>query len=161
MPRRKKSEINLENTSDKKEVFETLTDATFTESELVKVSKKTKKLSFLNILVLMLFVSFLVTSYLFFQARKLTTDPNIVQEKKIKKTVEMVEKLIDLPQGELPTMAVISSVEGLKDQPFFMDAKEGDVVLLFNNAQKIYLFDPEKNIILNASSLNFGVPQSQ
>lgn len=62
--------------------------------------------------------------------------------------VAEVGKLMKLPQGELPTTATISDISKLKEQPFFQNAKNGDILLVYNKAGKAILYDPrEKKIV--------------
>lgn len=68
--------------------------------------------------------------------------------------IARVGKLTLLPEGETPTIATVSNPEKLRDQPFFADAKEGDKVLVYTIARKVYLYDPVGNILLNVAPLN-------
>jgi hypothetical protein len=71
-------------------------------------------------------------------------------------TVEKISKLIILPADETPTIATVSDLEALKGQPFFADAKVGDIVLIYANAKKAILYDPVLNKIVNATSVGIG-----
>lgn len=73
--------------------------------------------------------------------------------------VEAVGKLIVLPQGEDPTVASVSDPEKLKDQPFFVNAKIGDKVLIYTKARKAYLYDPKQNKLLEVAPLTVENPQ--
>ncbi len=95
-------------------------------------------------------------AYMYSEYATLTQDPNAVNERKIAAVVEKVEKIIDLPQDELPTLATVSDTSTLEDQPFFANAEVGDQVLLYTNARKAYLYSPSKNIIVEVASLNIG-----
>lgn len=70
--------------------------------------------------------------------------------------VEKIGRLIALPEGETPTLATVTDPEQLKDQPFFAKAEVGFQVLLYANAQKAFLYDPNKNIIVEVATLNLG-----
>lgn len=71
----------------------------------------------------------------------------------IKALVEKVGKLIKLPDGETPTVATVSNLDRLKDQPFFANAKVGDRVLLYTQAKKAILYDPFDNRIVEVGPL--------
>lgn len=70
--------------------------------------------------------------------------------------IERVGLLIDLPKGEVPTVATISDPEKLRDQPFFANAKVGDKVLLYTQARKAYLYDPERNKLIEVAPITAG-----
>ena len=74
-----------------------------------------------------------------------------------KKIIEMVGKLIQLPEDEQPSVATVTDPEKLKDQPFFARAKIGDKVLIFNNAKRAILYDPIANKIIDVSPININV----
>ena len=94
--------------------------------------------------------------YLFNEYSTLTTDPNLKNQQKIEHVVARVEKLVDVPEGEVPTLADITDTESLKDQPFFQNAKVGDQVLLYQTARKAYLYRPSENILVQVASLGEG-----
>ncbi len=62
--------------------------------------------------------------------------------------VAEVGKIMKLPDQEFPTMATISDVSKLKDQPFFRNSKNGDILLVYNKAGKAILYNPtDKKIV--------------
>ncbi len=117
----------------------------------VKDSKKITK-----IITILLVVAVLLSVFFFVQYRSNLKDPNAESREKIESLVLKVGKLIDLPQGETPTLAEITSIENLKDQPFFAKAKVGDQVLLYTVARKAFLYDPVANVIVEVASVNLG-----
>ena len=106
---------------------------------------------------LMLFVVAVVFAvYSYTQLAELRGDPQRVAEKEVEELVNRVGKLIVLPEGEQPTVATVSDVESLREQPFFAQAKNGDKVLIYTNARKVILYDPVKNKIVEVAPLNIG-----
>lgn len=77
-------------------------------------------------------------------------------EQEAKDLIEKVSKLVVLPQDETPTIATVSDVEKLKDQPFFANAKNGYKVLIYTNAKKAILYDPFENKIVEIAPVNLG-----
>ncbi len=87
------------------------------------------------------------------------TDPATLQkaaQEEVKRLVGDVGKLIELPNGEEPTVATITDIEKLKNQPFFQKAKNGDKVLIYTNAKKAILYDPNAHKILDVAPVNIG-----
>lgn len=72
------------------------------------------------------------------------------------KIINEVGKLIVLPQGETPTIATVSDLSKLQGQPFFTNAKVGDIVLIYAKAQKAILYDPMANKIIELAPVYSG-----
>lgn len=70
------------------------------------------------------------------------------------KVIEEVSKLIVLPEGEEPTVATVSEVEKLREQPFFRNAQNGYKVLIYSGAGKAVLYDPVAKKIVEVAPLN-------
>lgn len=71
-----------------------------------------------------------------------------------------VGKIYNLPQGEIPTMATISDIGKLKDQPFFQNGKNGDILLVFNKAGKAILYNPTDKKIIEVAPINSSPPSN-
>lgn len=69
---------------------------------------------------------------------------------------QKVGKLIELPEGETPTVATVSDKTKLSDQIFFQRSENGDKVLIFTNAQKAILYRPSVNKIIEVSTVNLA-----
>ncbi len=96
------------------------------------------------------------TTFYFYKNSKLS-QPNqspAADQAETKALVEKVGRLIVLPEGEVPTVATITDPGALKNQAFFVDAKQGYKVLIFNVAKKAILYDPVANKIVNVAPLN-------
>lgn len=108
------------------------------------------------ILVLILLAVTAATVYFYVEVRGLERNPDKVNQEKVAALVAKVEKLIDLPQGEVPSTATIVDPAPLAGNPFFAKAKPGDEVLFYPLAGKAFLYDPKANIIVEVASLNIG-----
>ncbi len=69
--------------------------------------------------------------------------------------LSQVKKLIALPD-EVPTVATVSDIEKLADQPFFVNAQNGDKVLIFTNAKKAILYRPSAGLIIDVAPVTIG-----
>lgn len=69
-----------------------------------------------------------------------------------KKYVTEIGKIVRLPD-ETPSIATITDVSKLKDQPFFKDANNGDVLLVFSKSGKVILYDPANKKIVDMTTL--------
>lgn len=85
-----------------------------------------------------------------------TQSPEVRAVEETNSVVEKVGRLIALPEGETPTLATVTDPAQLAGQPFFAKAEVGFQVLLYVNAQKAFLYDPKKDIIVEVATLNLG-----
>jgi hypothetical protein len=65
-----------------------------------------------------------------------------------------VSTLTVLPSGETPTVATVTDITKLKGQAFFVNAQNGDKVLIYTGAKKAYLYRPSTAKIINIAPLN-------
>lgn len=72
------------------------------------------------------------------------------------KLISEVGKLIALPSDEKPTVATITDIDKLRDQPFFANARNGDRVLIYTNAKKAFLYRPSEKRILEVGAVNIN-----
>lgn len=107
----------------------------------------------LGILVLILAA---IAAYFYVQYSNLKSDPAKESQAEAQKLAAQVGKLIVLPVGEQPTVATVTDVEKLKDQPFFAKAQNGNKVLIYTQAKKAILFDPVANKIIEVAPINIG-----
>lgn len=117
----------------------------------IKPRKSFLKKYFALILILLVIVLALTSAYFY---KKSTTNQDQVSQAEIKSLVEKVGRLAVVPTDETPTVATVSDPEALKDQAFFVDAKKGDKVLIYSNAKKAFLYDPNADKIVNIAPLN-------
>lgn len=95
--------------------------------------------------------------YYYFQYRSLTSriqNPGL----EAKEVLAKVGKLIDLPEGEEPTIATVNDAEAIRSQPFFTKAQNGYRVIIYTNARMAILFDETNNKIINVGTINMGTP---
>ena len=78
-------------------------------------------------------------------------NPGISPEKEAEDLVKKVSKFILLPQGEVPTIATVSDIDKLKDQPFFEKSQNGDKVLIYPTAKKAYLYRPSTDKLIDVT----------
>ena len=77
-------------------------------------------------------------------------------QSEVQELVAEISQFLILPTDEEPTVATVSDLEKLKDQPFFVGAKAGDKVLIYANAKKAILYDPIARKIINVAPINIG-----
>ena len=89
---------------------------------------------------------------------ELISDPNGAiersQEERTASILELVGKLYELPEGETPTIATVQDVEKLKEQPFFDGARNGDILIVFDESSTAILFRPDENRLVKVGPIN-------
>lgn len=84
---------------------------------------------------------------------ELTKDPQAAQAAEVRKYIEEVGKVYDLPKDEEPSVATVKDKEQLKDQPFFARAENGDITLIYSSAKLALLYRPSTKQLVNVSSV--------
>lgn len=113
---------------------------------------------FFPIVAVIAIVAIIAGVYFFTQfqkAEKLLNSPQQLSVDEAGKIIEKVGKLIELPAGT-PTVATVSDIAKLKDQPFFAKAQNGDKVLIYSEAKKAIIYRTSTNKIVEVSNVNLG-----
>lgn len=124
------------------------------------IAKKPLIVSGIILLILISAFPSLYFYYKYHQVQQLLQNAPSGSREEIKALVEKVGKLIELPTDEEPTVATVTDLEKLKDQPFFARAKIGDKVLIYNNAKKAILYDPIADRVIEIGPLVIPSPTS-
>lgn len=70
--------------------------------------------------------------------------------------VSALSKLMVLPKDETPQVITITDIDKFKNQPFFQDAKNDDVLVLYAKNKKAILFDLKANKIINTAPISIA-----
>ena len=127
--------------------------------ELVK--ELLKKPIYLLLLLLILSLAALGVVYSQYQKTqndlaKIKNDPQAVRVEETKKLLEQVSRVMVLPSSEIPTVATITDISKLKNQPFFAKAQNGDKLLIYTDAKRAILFRPSTNKVIDVAPVNIG-----
>ncbi len=95
------------------------------------------------------------------QLKSLKNNPSAASDSQVNDLVAEVGKLIDLPQGETPTVATVTDPAKLRGQQFFEKSQTGDKVLIYNNAKKAILYRPSVKKVLEIAPINIGSDQGK
>ncbi|HWQ60491.1 MAG TPA: hypothetical protein VN420_05115 [Candidatus Fimivivens sp.] len=84
----------------------------------------------------------------FYRAYRQATDAKPVVNE-TERLVARLSQFMELPQGEVPTLATVTDQSKLAGQDFFQKAENGDQVLIYQTAGKAILFRPSTGKIVN------------
>lgn len=103
-----------------------------------------------------LFVAAAGTSLYMYRQMSDLKNPDKVAKEEALRLVAKVGGLMVLPAGEEPTVATVADPSKLSDQPFFQNAKEGDKLMIYSQSQKVILYRPSENKIVEVSPVNLN-----
>ena len=84
-----------------------------------------------------------------------TATPEKLQEAQVQDTISEVSKLYALPSDEQPDVATVKDKEALKQQyPFFDQAENDDVVLIYKEAKLAILYRPATKQLIKVGPVN-------
>lgn len=90
------------------------------------------------------------------QVATLNANPTIVAQRQTDQLIAKVGSLMQLPSGEVPTVANVSDAAKAKQQSaFFANAQNGDRVLMYVKAGEAILYRPSTNKIVLVAPLTF------
>ena len=90
------------------------------------------------------------------QEKQRLADPQEAARQETQRVKDQVAKLIDVPQGEDPTIASVVDASKLSNQAFFKNAQNNDKVLMYSQAKKAILYRPSTNKIIEVAPINIG-----
>ena len=101
-------------------------------------------------------VGLLVTSGYFYTQWKKAVNGPVTNSQEVEQVAEDIGKHVQLPEGETPTLATVSDKEKLKDQQFFVNAENGDKVLIYSTAKKAILYRPSIDRVIEVAPVFFN-----
>ncbi len=124
----------------------------------------TQILSLKNVVILLIIVAGIVgTGYFYYinqqnqeELDKLKEDPQSLFQQQTEDLLAEIGSVVDLPEGETPTIATVQDSTKLKEQPFFSEAENGDKVLIYTEAKKAYLYRPSTKKIIGIAPVTIG-----
>ncbi len=107
-------------------------------------------------ILLILILAAIPTIYFYSQNKNTEKKLNSLQQKSddLNMAVGQVGKLVLLPTGEQPVLAIVSDLSKLQGQPFFAHAQNGDKVLIYKKTRKAILYRPSINKIVEIAPVN-------
>lgn len=112
---------------------------------------------------LIFLAALLAAGYFYYQFQQVKKNPERLTQQEIQDLEKRVGKLMLLPTGEEPQLATVTDADKIKqEQQFFVNAENGDKVLIYKQAKKAILYRPNANMIIEVGpvTLDDGVTQS-
>ncbi len=130
--------------------------------------KSSKKVSYLYMVIILLLVALVgLGVFGYFKYRQLTkensrlssdnqrlSNPEESAKTEITRLKSDIAKLVEVPSGEEPTIATVTEISKLKDNPFYAKAENGDKVFIYAMAKKAFIYRPRTNKIIEVAAIN-------
>jgi hypothetical protein len=132
-----------------------------TENNDEMLTQKQGRSLLVVVLAVLLVLAVAVAGYFYYQYKYVLPAKSETDE--INSLTKIVGSMIELPEGETPTLATVTDKEKLAEQPFFQRAENGDKVLIYANTGRAILYRPsakwyEKGKIIDVTTVNINQP---
>lgn len=134
----------------------------YSRGDLIKIVKRLVSIG--AIISVIIFLSF-STFYFYKKSVNISNTDIKTNSKKDKdgtsgeelnKVISRVRDTMVIPDGDVPSVAVVTDPTLLSSQAFFSNSKIGDIVLVYSSLKKVVLFDPNLNKIIDVAPLNIN-----
>lgn len=135
----------------------------YRENEDKQMKVGVSKFGFFNLKKVMVFlpmvVALVLAGFFYFKWQELKQDGvEMTQEEARKEIGEIVKKigrLVLLPEGEIPVLVKIEDKDKIsKNQNFFEKTENGDMMLVYKEAKKAYLYRPSEDKLINMAPVD-------
>lgn len=118
--------------------------------------QKRNRVKKIIIFIVILGLFALLFSFVFKKKDEKPTQEDAMSEKEVSVLTEELSKFMVVPDEE-PLIFTISDVDFLvKEQKFFQNASNGDILFVFPEAEKAVVYSPKRERIINAGPVNFN-----
>lgn len=126
---------------------------------------KAKKLGFFYgrkwLLVVIAILTLLVAGLVYFYVDtknqlNAAKNPETAGNTEVEKITNQINKSLQLPTGETPTLATVNDVSKLKAQTFFKNSQNGDKVLIYSKAGRAVLYRPSTQKVIEYAPVNLN-----
>jgi hypothetical protein len=114
---------------------------------------------FLIPIILVVVLALLATAFFLGRYTVYQSNPELSSAEQTHGILTKVGALIQLPQNEAPQMAAINDAESAKQtQPFLVNAQNGDILIVYANAQMALLYRPNANKLIAVGPITSDTP---
>ncbi len=107
------------------------------------------------VLVVLLLLAMSIAGYFYYQFKHTMQAQDVKEVEELSTTIG---KFMELPSGEVPTLATVTDREKLAEQPFFQKAENGDKVLIYSQSGRAILYRPSTKKIVDVTTVNVNTP---
>ncbi len=115
-------------------------------------SRKNRVFTIITLIILCILSSLLFVFSRYQETQAKIKNPQQFLKDEALNIAKKVDRHIELPQNEIPSMTTVIDTQKLKGQPFFSKAKNGDKVLIYTIAKRAYLYRPSEDKLIEVSA---------
>ncbi|CAN5186755.1 hypothetical protein BH11PAT4_BH11PAT4_5200 [soil metagenome] len=93
-------------------------------------------------------------------SKPVVSSPSPTPQLEIDQILGKIDGVIELPRGEVPSLATVTDPEKLEKQAFFAAAEVGDKVLLYTKAGRAVLYRPKTGRVIEIGPFVLTNPSS-
>ncbi len=124
-------------------------NTTLTKKKNNRKSSKRKKI------IIIISSCLLLVGFILFLYQRKNISPELKTQKETEEILKDLSGLFIVPEEE-PLIFTISDIDSLvKDQLFFNNAQNGDVLFIFPKAVKAVIYSPSRKVIVNVGPISF------
>lgn len=117
------------------------------ETKKITLDSFSTKQKILSSVIIGIFIIISTIGYLFYK-RSASSE--------LQDTIQAVARHIELPSGEIPSLAIVKDKHKLPQQVFFDKAENNDRVLIYMKSGKVILYRPSTGKIVDIAALNIN-----
>ncbi len=131
---------------------------TTSEGASSAASRSKRTLPVIIVLAILLCGALAAAGYFYYQYKNATKTSDLAE---LDRLIGTIGAMIELPQGEAPTLATVTDREKLAEQPFFQKSENGDKVLIYSASGRAILYRPSTQKIVDVTTVNVNpAPQT-
>jgi len=101
-------------------------------------------------------VLLLIIGVLFWKYQTAVNNPTLRAQTETARVLQEVSKIYLLPTDEQPTVARVEDKTKVQDQPFFVNAKNGDYLMVYSKHKLAFLYREQDNKLINVGPVSLG-----
>lgn len=127
-----------------------------TTETISEAPKQSRALSVIIVLAVLLALAVAIAGYFYYQVKH--ASPVKSEADEVASLTKTLGAMMELPEGETPTLATVTDKDKLAEQPFFQKAENGDKVLIYTATGRAILYRPSTGKIVDVTTINVNQP---
>jgi hypothetical protein len=137
--------------------IKTDTETTASKKPETVTERKDRAVTVIIVLSILLAMALGIAGYFYYQYTHPV--PANSEADEVASLTKTIGAMMELPEGETPTLATVTDKDKLAEQPFFQKAENGDKVLIYSDSGRAVLYRPSTEKIVDVTTINVKTPE--